>query len=639
MRWAGAYVYQVRLTVSYEAIARFRQRKRRPHTRAPAAHAIMLIQQSLSLPAVNNPPDSQWFEMLDIRRRRLANAVWIPLRQSEALSNHGEQGKVGECEEFLGVGSVAFHVEHRNIGESLGWSDIGIGHEAMPYAFKDGRYKPADIYLHNETDAVGVELIFERRLNGDHPPRWLVNQDLTMALGLIEEGDVWRCANEGYAEVIRSRREKDGRIVAIEIKAEFLRDYLAARGLMLRVAQYRQRMAILEDASYLPWAKEPKLESKEHDRFEMRVFEVDTSGALFGGSVAVFQVWRTDVDNEEDVPVFGPENDSNTASRSGSFERTGDKAYRAESELWREEWIEPADRSVRVRGDPPFEEFFYSVGAGGEQLPASALDNEEVGRYLWFRPSVIEALLQYRGARVDWYTRHTGQVKCSPDYSVHFGVNRQGFVNVYAYDVARLPQWQQRIWSGHNATPEGPVASELLDSQQRCEPAATTAPEDEFKKLLQNLNDVFAQQYGGPLFRPHESTRDILDRVHRFRALDATGLLALAKDVARITADSIDVGVLRTVVSPAKGETWRSLKHLENALATRVDADAAHNALTRLVGIYELRLADAHLPSSKLRNAYDLAGVNLADSAIDQAVSLIEGAMESLNRILAIMER
>lgn len=151
--------------------------------------------------------------------------------------------------------------------------------------------------------------------------------------------------------------------------------------------------------------------------------------------------------------------------RTSTFERRGDKAYRAEGELWREEWIEPADRSVKVRGDRASEEYFYSVGAAGERLPASALNNEDVGRYLWFRPSVIEALLEHRGSALQWYTRQTGQVRCSPDYRTHFGINRQGFVNVYAYDVAKLPQWQQRIWSGHNATPEGPVSSELLDSQ------------------------------------------------------------------------------------------------------------------------------------------------------------------------------
>ena len=228
-------------------------------------------------------------------------------------------------------------------------------------------------------------------------------------------------------------------------------------------------------------------------------------------------------------------------------------------------------------------------------------------------------------------------MKCSPDYETHFGVNREGIINVYAYDIAKLPHWQQRIWSGHNATPEGQVSSELLDSQQRCKPADTTAPEAIFARLLSELNSAFAKRYGGPIFRSHDSTEAILKRVHRFRALEVGGLLALAKDIARLTADSIDVGVLRSIIAPRKGENWRSLRHLEHALSTRVDSDAARAALSPLVGIYELRLGDAHLPSSEIIEAYKLAGVSSTDAPIYQATELITGATRSLKQILCIL--
>ena len=208
---------------------------------------------------------------------------------------------------------------------------------------------------------------------------------------------------------------------------------------------------------------------------------------------------------------------------------------------------------------------------------------------------------------------------------------------MYAFDVARLPHWQQRVWNGHNITPEGAVSSELLDAQQRTKPAGTIAPEFEFERLLQEVNAAFLEHYGGLLFRSHGSTPVIIKRVHRFRALDTAGLLALAKDIARLTADSIDVSVLRTIVAPANGETWRSLRYLENALATRVDAAIARAALTPLARIYELRLADAHLPRSDIDNAYMLGGVSPQDASIDQAAALIGSAGISLKKILSIL--
>jgi hypothetical protein len=517
---------------------------------------------------MDQPSKPEWFLMQEVRNRTLSAAVWIPLRQMETIVHVGEKHKVGEWEEILYVGSVAFYPKFKALAETYGSSALGISHAGKPYAFGDGRYKPVDVYMHDDENVVGVELIFEQQLNRDHPTKWIINPDLTMALGLIEEGDSWLRVDEGYAEVLRSRRDKVGHIVAIEIKSEYLRDYLAARGLALRVSQYRERMAILSDTSHLPWeVGASRVEGDQPDRFELRVLETDVSDNPFGGSsVSVHQSWRTDVDNEEDVPVFGAGNEGNTAGDLATIDIPGEKAYRVEGAHWREEWIEPLDRSIRVRGDKPEEEFYYSIDAGGERSIGSKLNHEEIGRYLWFRPSVISALLQIRGAGLKWYTEQTGSVWCSTSFRTHFGVNREGFVNVYAYDVAKLPQWQQRIWSGHNTTPEGPVATELLDAQQRCKPAGTKAPEVQFENLLKEIHEVFTFRYGSPLFRPHKNSAAVLKSVHRFRSLDTNGFLELAKDIARLTADSIDVGVLAKIIAPPKQEQWRSLRHLEKAL-------------------------------------------------------------------------
>lgn len=583
-------------------------------------------------------PDSDWFFMRDVRRRLVANAGWIPLRQSETRIFEGTRGALGERSETTCTGSVAIYSEHRAYADTLGWSDIGLIHEARPCAFEDGRYKPADAFMRNDKDVVGFELVLEDRTNAHHPTRWLINQDVVLALGLIEEGDVWRRPDEGYAEVIRSRRDNEGRVVALEMKAEFLRDYLAARGAGLRLAQYRQRLAVLADASRLSFAQEPVEERSPGHRFTAQVYAGITPGGLFGRSVAVFQTGRVDVDDEEDVPVFGPGNDSNTWHRSATFEGTGPSVMRAEAQWWHEEWIEPAARSERVRGDRPDEDLQYTVAADGSRMPASALNDEDIGRYLWFRANVIPALLAFRGSGLEWYSAHTGSVRCSPGDATHFGVNRNGHITVYAYDVAKLPVWQQRVWAGFNITPDGPVASELLDSQQRCLPAPTRAPESTFVALRERIDELFEVKYNMPLFRPHPSTGAILRSVHRFRAIDAAGLLALAKDIARVTADSIDQGVLASILKPPKDTSWRSLKHLEEVLASLRDRTAARAALTPLVGIYELRLGDAHLASSKLGEAFSLAGVDAARSSLEQGLQVIDAASRSLEAIRVIVE-
>jgi len=359
----------------------------------------------------------------------------------------------------------------------------------------------------------------------------------------------------------------------------------------------------------------------------------------FGSSIAVFHIGRTDVDAEADVPRFDPPNDKNTESEQWKVKRTGDKLYRIEGEFWRDEWIEPAPTSPRVRGDKLPSTMHYIIDEAGTKASSDELNDEDKAAYLWFAPAVVPALANRRAGSLVWHTRETGGVRASPEYSrVHFGVNDKGLVTVYAYDVAKLPEWEQRIWLGHNVAPDGKVSRELLDAQMKVRPANTIAPEQALVRILEKLNAAAQKRWGAPLFRDHESTTEILRTIHRFRGTDNAGVLALAKDLARLTADSINVTLLQKLVPLAKGESRGSLRSLEKALGTIVDAEVAHLALSRLVGIYELRLGDAHLPSSTLDDAFMLAGVDKSALPLTQAIQLLDAAVAGLEGISAIIE-
>ena len=86
----------------------------------------------------------EWFEMNDVRRRALARAVWIPLRAIRTVK--GEDGS----EEVFAAGGTAFPPVGRGQAEQLGWDNLGLGHEAKPFAFDDGTYKPVEVYQHDD---------------------------------------------------------------------------------------------------------------------------------------------------------------------------------------------------------------------------------------------------------------------------------------------------------------------------------------------------------------------------------------------------------------------------------------------------------------------------------------------------------
>ena len=576
-------------------------------------------------------PAQSWFEMADLRRRRFATAVWVPLQSSEKIIEQGEYGQPGWREEYLLAYSTAFAPNKRHEAEQL---DLhSFGHERVPHAYRNGEYKPCEVYQYNDHEDLGIDFVFNQQLGNEHPPLWHLSQDLVIALRLLQEGDQWVRPEEDYAVVVRQRRNADGEVVATEIRSDCLRDYLAARGLSLRLFYYRSRTAVMVDATHLKWPKDGFSEVSLHDRFEARVWEIDKGGGQYGAGVAVFNVWRTDVDPEEDVPIFGRETDANTGGSSRHFRRGGAKYFRAQGELWRGEWIEPADRSERVRGDNPAEYPTFIVDATGERWPSSRLYDQDIGRYLWFDPKLVIALLQKRGGGLTWYSQDTGSVWSLPDHKVHFGINRVGLITVYAYDVARLPVWQQRTWAAFNATPDGAVSAELLDAQMRTQPASTWAPEAAIPELMDRLDELFRQWLGATLFKHHDATPTILKAVHRFRGLEQNGLLALAKDLARLTADRIDIMGLRSACAPPKGQTWGSLKSLENALGTILPKDQARSLLTPLVGIYELRLGDAHLPSSTVDDAFNMIGIDRTTHAVGQGYQLLAQAANALSAI------
>jgi hypothetical protein len=574
--------------------------------------------------------EKTWFEFKEIRKRRLGDAVWIPLCQSEYLLEKGEWGYVGYAKEFYGVGAVAIPRSRREQAKKLRWSDLG-GHNQGVWATKD-HYKPAEVFQYNDKEDLGTELVLIQTLPTDDHNEWHLNQDLVFAFGLKREGDVWLKADEDYVEVVRLRRNQAGEPIAIEIKNDFLRDYLCARDMFLRTSMYRERAVVVVDAKDAG-SPVPVNERSERENFEIRVTPMVEGGHFGDATFAVFHVSRTDVDPDEDVPTPGPESNENTKSESFYGKHQGRQLTYITGKLWRDENIEPGPNSVRVRRDNVPTGLNFIMDATGTRTTSEELDNEDIGRWLWFRPEVIPAITGRRSGQLTWYTMDTGAVGFSGNLLTHFGINKLGQINVYAYDIARMPWWVQQVWAGFNIVPEGGVSTELLASQMRAEPAHTMAPEKALPQIMTSLDEAFFEAIGAPLFRPHAESAAIMAGISRFRALTHDGLFALAKDLMRAIADQINTTALQKVVSPPKNEKWGSLKSVERFLATLTSIDAARQLMGPLFGAYDLRVADAHMPTADLNTALSLVHVSLEMPPLTQGFRLIAVVAHVLNDI------
>ena len=566
--------------------------------------------------------NQDWILQTRETRRPFANASWVPLR----ASFNDEQGqvqvsKIGYVSEYFGCGSVAFPPEQREVAGQLGWDDIGIGHNVAPYAYKDGHYSSIEEYEYSDEEAIGVELIFEHNQPVVGGMLWILNPDLVVALRLIKEGNNWVRPEENFVIVAREVLDDKGNHRLIEIKREFLIDYLAARNLSLRLSYYRQRVenvAALEGSEYANL--ENRQEQRDGGRFELLIRSLND---VYGGSWASFRVWRTDIDSDEDAPVMGPESDDNTAFESSKGHQTGYKGVRVEGEFWRDEWIEHQGKSVRVRGDAEQTLPQFIVETDGTRMASVDLDDEDIGRWLWFRSSVVSDLLGHRGFSLEWYTAETGGIHSTSGYVTHFGINSSDLITVYAYDVARLAAWEQHIWAAHNVVPDGKVSNELLAAQVRTQPASTHAVEDMLFGSMRMLEAGFRQEFGISLFTHDIDDAVVIQHISRFASKDQASLLSLAKELVRVFSDRLNVRELRKLSTHAEKEKLGSNKLLQDLLAQKVGADKARHIFGAVAGAYDMRVGDAHPTGSKIGDALKLAGIDESSSFLRQGEQLI----------------
>jgi hypothetical protein len=101
----------------------------------------------------------------------------------------------------------------------------------------------------------------------------------------------------------------------------------------------------------------------------------------------------------------------------------------------------------------------------------------------------------------------------------------------------------------------------------------------------------------------------------------------------RVIVEHINTAALQDIVPPPHEENWGSLKSLEKVLATIKGDQWAQAALGPLHGIYNLRLADAHVASKDLDKAYALARVDRTLPFVMRGRDLLTTCVTSLHTI------
>lgn len=564
----------------------------------------------------------EWFELEDLRKRYFSKSTWVPVYGTYTIDETETYPSVGYSSEVLAIGAAVIFQSHRAKAEAQDWSQFSH-QESSAYLNEEKMYSNPDTFTDNSGSKIGFRLVLSQSMNSGHSSRVEIHQDFIFAYGLVEEGDKWLKPSAGYDEVIRVKRDEDGVIRFVEFRMEYLRDYLAARNAALRLYYYRERDAVLSDKPDYGWEEPHYITDNQHYSCEVQVTEIDKSGDIAGSTWAVFTARRTDVDPEEEIPDFSSNTDENTESESRHGKRgTENTIYRVQGELWRAEWIEPYSKSERLGWSEPEEDFLVSLDAESKKVSLESLNHETIGKYLWFSPSLVGSLLSNRNGVLDWYTNETGGVSADGPHGIHFGINKLGLINTYAYDIARLSVWERRIWAAHNIKPDGGVSAELLQAQQECKVADTKAPEYLIEQAIDWLRECCKEKYQIDICKEHHEFQEIAVRLHRFRALDENGLRGLGKEVVKFTIERFDKKSLKQILKLKKSDLG-TLKLLQAILASVTSDEFSKTHMAPLFGVYDLRGADAHLASSDIEDAYSRIDIDRSQPYIIQGQTLI----------------
>ena len=582
--------------------------------------------------------DLAWFEFGDIIRREVKDGVWVPLWWHESRTPKCDSAAIGYYEDFVFLNAVIVSSEFKDEimnrecsdfnpvtgNRSQKWDDVYIRADAV---YDDG-YLPVAEYAVLYQD-------FGRKVM----PQVYLNQDLIFALALVKEGNNWIRPDDGYETVVKESCDEKGEVYKVEIKARYLKDYLCARGKCLSICSFYERSAIFGDKPTFGWPHPGEVSKQISDYCKWAGYmqPMDEDGKVFPGRVHVMTSGYNEIHPEDDVPTFNPLKEFDQMySESKILEGKPVTRYRVVSELRRFEWMTPGKTSVIVGDEDEGSLSFYADADGGMK---TGDELEYPPQWLWFRNDVINRVLQYRGSSYKWYSADTGSIDINSDWRLHFGVNKLGLINVLAKDIVRLPLWQQELWKGYNVPPEGGVSEELLMSQMKCEPAETESVEDLFVKMLYNVSEGFKWLTHQNLLQGVPTTDNMRRKINRFAVQQDDDVFGLAKEIVKVTAESFNVAVLRSLlVLEGDKKKFGTLKLFQEFLGKYVQQDVAYKIMSPLFNLYELRLADAHKQSSEVGVALEALGIQADMLPIEKGARTILMAVCCLARILEVFQ-
>lgn len=521
-----------------------------------------------------------WLLLNDIRNDRFDKHTWITILAYIPQNNSIDLGNEGYTQQYDCVKSVMVKTSMLKHLNELPLSSIWQSGNHQPSAYK-GNYTTLESFNDYHSNITGEYLAFERihPYSRDHDIQ--ISNDLIFALDLFKIGNFYCNPHEDNDKVIIiNNLPNDGYIV--QVKREYLLDYLSARNMHLIIDRYYERQFDTKDSYF----DNNVFDSGNYFSYELRFSPILADGNSPGTSTMVMKAAYKDAKYDSDVPIFTRGENIEVESKEIKHDGESINHYFAE---FRKYYILMNDKtSIRVRWDKTkITEKFFVDNTNRKVLSEKLMEKIQ---YLWFKPDIMKLLQSGSYCSLEWYTKNTGRIG-NIENSVWFGVNGIGLINVFAKDIVELSDYYRSKWAAFNCAPNGGVSSELLMSQIEANPARTIAAEKLLKIAVNEFEVVMNEKLNGKIFKDVSDIDKLAKLINRFQSVSKDDCFTLCKNINRFIIERFDIGLLTSHTTEMPKGTG-SLKRLEKLLNS---LDSTGSVLiSPLFVIYDIRIIDSH---------------------------------------------
>jgi hypothetical protein len=568
-----------------------------------------------------------WLLMNDIKNVNITDKSWVTVLAYIEERNDIDLGYDGYQRQYDCISSIIIKKKELKKLPLLMRNTVIQSANNRPSAY-DRTYERIEEFDDYHSKITGEYFIYKRNHPLTQKREISISQDFIYALDLFNIGDNYYDPHFNDELVIRIENEEQKETYKVDIRKDYLLDYLSARNMSLIVDRYFERQIDTVDNLH----DENIHEEVTDYSYALFVSRTLPNGMRPGDSALVMKVSYKDVDYNEDIPEYDESKDTQVEQSEIKYEGEGINHYLAE--FRRIYILQNNGISIKIRRDKIKLNYKYYVDNTNKKVLSDKLITKI--QFLWFKPDIIKILLQGKYCGLRWFTKDTCQIG-NIENNIWLGVNRLGLINVFAKDIIELPEYYQSKWFSYNCPPNGGVSQELLMSQIEASPANTKPSEYLLKISLQEINKAFLDIYLKPIFKETTETVDIDKQINRFQSVSQDDCFVLCKNINRYIIERFNSDVLTELSSDMEKRTG-SLKRLEHLLSKK--NERASKIISPLFIIYDMRIIDAHyteVSAKDIFKRFDIEITETEDNYIRIAEYIIYQVAKCLHEISVII--